>query len=333
MKDPVTDFEYPDAWVAACSDPEQLAEAAKGTAVLCSSGKVLRRGYSTGTTAAAACKAAVLSFAAPVEGVDITLPSGIVVRVAAQGRDGVGRCCKFSGDYPSDMTAGVEMVSTARAGEGVRILPGQGIGRFSRDTPRYPQGAPAISPAARDLILRAVQEALDHIGQEGAVIELSIEQGEAIGPRTLNPKVGVEGGISILGTTGLVEPWDDHLEESNLQRIASSPKVVLTTGRKGLAISRRLFPDHESVLVGVRMEKAIHAAKGEVVLCGLPALILKFLDSEILRGTGLRTVDELRSSPAWEERLAAALELGKHRFPRLRVVIVDREGSVLGDSE
>jgi cobalt-precorrin-5B (C1)-methyltransferase len=331
MRDPVTDFEYPDAWVVACPDPRLLDEAAKGTAVLCSSGKVLRRGFTTGTTAAAACKAAVLSLAAPVKGVDITLPS-MVVQVPVEGQGGIGRCRKFSGDYPTDATAGVEMVAKARLGEGIRILPGKGIGRFARDTPRYPKDAPAISPTARDLILKAVREALDAVGSEGAVIELSVERGEEIGPRTLNPHVGVEGGISILGTTGLVEPWDDHLEESNLERIARSSKVVLTTGRKGLAISRRLFPDHESVLVGVRMDKAIRAAEGEVVLCGLPALILKFLDPEILKGSGFRTVDELRSSPSWEGRLAVALDLAKQRFPRLRVVVVDREGSVLGDS-
>jgi cobalt-precorrin-5B (C1)-methyltransferase len=80
------------------------------------------------------------------------------------------------------------------------------------------------------------------------------------------------------------------------------------------------------------MDKAIRAAEGEVVLCGLPALILKFLDPEILKGSGFRTVDELRSSPSWEGRLAVALDLAKQRFPRLRVVVVDREGSVLGDS-
>jgi len=153
--------------------------------------------------------------------------------------------------------------------------------------------------------------------------------GESIGPRTLNPRVGVEGGISILGSTGLVEPWDDHLEESNLERIARCPRVVLTTGRIGLRHARRLFPEHEVVLVGSRMEKALAAARGEVVLCGLPALILKFLDPEILVGSGSRTVEELRASPEWEPRLEHALRRAKERYPELRVVIVDRDGTLV----
>jgi cobalt-precorrin-5B (C1)-methyltransferase len=332
MRDPVTEFEYPPSWVEACNDPFLLVDVEKGVSVLCSSGKVLRRGYTTGTTAAAACKAAVLSLSGPLREVMVTLPSGVMILVEVNGADGEARCRKFSGDYPSDATAGIEMIAQARPGTGIRILPGTGIGRFVRDTSRYPNGAPAISPAARDLMLSSVQEAVDHLGLEGATIEIAVNDGEVVGPRTLNPKVGVEGGISLLGTTGLVEPWDDHLEESNLERIARSPRVVLTTGRKGLAVSRRLFPDHEAVLVGVRMERAINAAPGEVILCGLPALILKFLDPDVLDGSGHSTVEELRNSPEWTSRMNAAMDNGRSRFPRLRVVVVDREGSVLGDS-
>lgn len=332
MKDPITQFTYPSGWIDACHDPGGLEAVARGLAVLCSSGKVLYRGYTTGTTAAAACKAAVLSLRSPVDEVTINLPSGIAVEVEVQGRDGKGVCHKYSGDYPEDVTAGCEMVAAARPSTCVRVVAGKGIGRFVRDTPRYPLGAPAISPSARELMLRSIQEALDKIEERGATIELMVMGGEEIARRTLNPKVGVEGGISILGTTGLVEPWDDHLEESNLERVSRSSRVVLTTGRRGLYHSRRLFPDHEAVLVGVHMDAAIKAARGEVVLCGLPALILKFLDPDILTGSGYRTVDELRSSPEWEGRLAIALAKGKERYPLVRSVIVDREGNVLADS-
>ncbi len=326
------DLEYPEEWVAACTDAAGLVEVSQGTAVLTSSGVIRRRGFTTGTTAAAACKAAVLSLDRPVDAVIINLPSGVAVVVKTVGQEGVGRCNKYSGDYPEDVTAGCEIVATARSSAGVRIVAGEGIGRFERDTPRYPRGAPAVSPAARELILRSIQEALESIGEAGATVELQVVGGRDIAARTLNPRVGVEGGISILGTTGLVEPWDDHLEESRLERVSRAERVVLTTGRRGLAHSRRMFPDHEVVLVGVNMEAAIQAAPGEVVLCGLPALILKFLDPDILASSGFHTVDELRSSPEWEERMSAAFRKGRERFPGLRVVIVDREGSVLGDT-
>lgn len=332
MRDPITKFPYPPEWVAACTDPAGLDAVSQGLAVLCSSGKILYRGYTTGTTAASACKAAVLSLRSPVGSVTINLPSGLAVKVNAVGKDGIGTCRKFSGDYPEDVTADCQIVASARITRGIRVLAGEGIGRFVRDTPRYPQGAPAISPSARELIVRSIHESLDEIGEGGVVIELKVVGGEAIAHRTLNPRVGVEGGISILGTTGLVEPWDDHLEESTMERVARSDRVVLTTGRRGLEHSRRLFPDHETVLVGVHMDNAIKAAKGEVVLCGLPALILKFLDPDILVGSDFGTVDELRSSPEWEERMSAALRKGRERYPKVRTVIVDREGSVLGDS-
>ncbi len=91
MKDPVTDFKYPDAWVAACRSPDLLPDVRRGLAVLTASGTVLRRGFTTGTTAAAACKAAVLSLTLDtVSEVKVTLPCGIVVGIPVDGYRGPG---------------------------------------------------------------------------------------------------------------------------------------------------------------------------------------------------------------------------------------------------
>ena len=136
MRDPVTGFDYPEAWVKKCSSPDLLHLAEEGLAVLTSSGTVIRRGYTTGTTAAAACKAAILSLSGVVTSVPVHLPCGLEVSVPVFGLAGNASCKKFAGDYPDDVTAGCEFIAEATPlPEGIRFVPGEGIGRFSRDTP------------------------------------------------------------------------------------------------------------------------------------------------------------------------------------------------------
>lgn len=334
MKDPISDFEYPQAWVDACPDPELLKLVEKGLAVLTSSGQALRRGFTTGTTAAAACKAAVLSLKGKkVTSVAVDLPSGMTVEVPAVGDGGCGCCIKYSGDYPSDVTAGTMFIATAKHAEGgPGITYGKGIGVLSRDMGRYKKGDAAVSPNARASISNAVRQAVGSLGSDGAEVYLEVVDGDKVALKTLNSKVGVEGGISVLGTTGLVEPWDDHLEESNLWRIASSDNPVLTTGRSGLKFSRLLFPGQEVVLVGSKIESAVRAADGKAVLCGLPALILKYIDPKVLEGTGSATVEELVAAPEWTETMERAFACSKEKRPDLRIVMLDRQGKLLGDS-
>jgi cobalt-precorrin-5B (C1)-methyltransferase len=332
MKDPVTGFEYPDDWVAKCTSPEGLRLAGQGLAVLTSSGRVLRRGFTTGTTAAAAAKAAVLSLAKDTVAVSISLPCGLIVDVPASGCAGTGSATKYAGDYSSDVTAGLEFRADAARAGGITITFGEGIGRFSRDTPRYRNGTPAVSPPALSCIVQSVQEALDNIGESGITVRISAPLGTTIAEKTLNPRMGIAGGISVLGTTGLVEPWDDHLTESTMERVAAADRPVLTTGRAGLRISRLLFPDREVILIGGKLNEALDAARGEVTLCGLPALILRHINPRILDGTGYLTVEELADSPRFPQILSdTLLEFRKIR-PRVTVVLVNREGRILGES-
>ena len=333
MRDPVTGFDYPDAWVQKCTTPDLLSMAEKGFAVLTASGTVLRRGYTTGTTAAAACKAAILSLSGDVSSVPIHLPCGLIAEVPVSAFSGRASCKKFAGDYPGDVTAGTEFIAEAvPLKNDIRFLPGEGIGRFSRDTPRFRKGEPAITPAPLDCILTSIQEAIDQQGLFGAQVTLSIPRGLAIAQKTLNPRLGIEGGISVLGTTGLVEPWDDHLEESMRERVSSARKAVLTTGRVGLRYARLLYPDHEVVLVGGKISEALDAARGEVILFGLPALILRHINPRILEGTGYATVEEFSGSPAFLLRMRASLAAFKKGYPRVRVVLVNRDGAIIGES-
>jgi cobalt-precorrin-5B (C1)-methyltransferase len=333
MRDPVTAFDYPEAWVKKCKSPDLLLLAEEGFAVLTASGTVLRRGYTTGTTAAAACKAAILSLNGVITSVPVHLPCGLVADVPVYGLSGRASCKKCAGDYPDDVTAGCEFIAKASPmPEGITFVPGVGIGHFSRDTPRFKKGEPAITPVPLACILLSIQEAIDQQGLSGVQVELSIPHGSAIAKKTLNSRVGVDGGISILGTTGLVEPWDDHLEETIRERVSSTRNAVLTTGRVGLRYARLLYPDHEVVLVGGKISEALDAAKGEVILFGLPALILRHINPHILEGTGYATVEEFSGSPAFLPAMLASLASYKKGYPPIHVVLVNRDGAIIGES-
>jgi cobalt-precorrin-5B (C1)-methyltransferase len=333
ISDPVTGFDYPDAWTGNCTDAEGMKLVENGMAVLTSSGKVLRRGFTTGTTASAACKAAILSLIGEVQSVDIDLSCGIRVNVPSVGMWGVGTCRKFAGDYATDATAGIEFVCLANPGDkGMKVNYGSGVGRLTRPFNGMAEGDAAVSKSALLSIEKAVGQAMAQTGLEGVQLDLTIRNGAEVAKKTMNERVGIVGGISILGSTGLVEPWDDHVGTSVMERVRSGGSVVLTTGRTGLRYSRLLFPDREPILVGVNMAQAISEAKGEVVLCGMPGLILKFLEPRILEGTGCLTVDEMMTDERWKDRVGAALARSKEVRDDLRVVLVDRSGKVLGDS-
>ena len=136
----------------------------------------------------------------------------------------------------------------------------------------------------------------------------------------------------MLGTTGLVEPWDDHLEDSMRERVSTSPNAVLTTGRIGLRYARLLYPDHDIVLVGGKIGEALAAATGEVILFGLPALILRYINPHILDETGYETVEEFAASPAFAETMNASLREFKKEHPQVRIVLVNRQGVIIGES-
>ncbi|MDD1718092.1 MAG: cobalt-precorrin-5B (C(1))-methyltransferase [Methanoregulaceae archaeon] len=329
MKDPVTGFVYPDAWIDLCRNPADLIGVGAGRAVLCSDGTVLRRGYSTGTTASAACKAAILSLCTPVEMVEIRTNCGVLLSIPVCAADGTASCTKFAGDYPGDATAGIDIVATAHPTiQGARLHPGEGIGRFARDTPRHRAGSFAISRDARRSIEKAMKEALLEVRIGGADVGLTVPLGKSVAPRTLNARIGIEGGISILGTTGLVEPWDDHLTRSMLDRVGSADRLVVTTGRIGLRYARLLYPDHEVVLAGARIGEAISRARGEVILFGLPGLILRHINPALLEETGCATFEELSTRPEFEKMVTPHIQNFVRDHPVVKVVLINRNGDV-----
>lgn len=330
--DPVTGFAVPDSWIRSCPDAGALEKIKSGRWTILSGGILCRRGLTTGTTAAAACKGAVLSLVGPVNCLDVMTPAGISVRLPVVAAKGFCLAVKERGDHQFDVTAGLEIAAQARPAGETALHAGKGIGRITARGLCDEVGRPAISPSARRQIMSAIAEALEETGLAGATVELTVPRGEEIAEKTLNPRLGIAGGVSILGSTGFVEPWNDHFAEDRALEIKNAPRVVVTTGRTGLKFSRILFPHHKAVLMGIRLDSLAFEKDQESVLCGLPALILKWAWPEILENTGYGTVAEMVEKEPQHKNIARALEAACRRLPATRIVLLGRDGSILAEA-
>ena len=214
--------------------------------------KRLRCGYTTGSCAAAAAKAAALLLIGGIrpETVELETPSGQKLFLEVEDiREEEGRvsCAirKDSGDDP-DVTNGILVYASAeKTKDGIRIDGGTGVGRVTRPGLDQPVGEAAINTVPRRMITAAVQEVCAGQGYEGGIrVVISIPEGEALAGRTFNPRLGIEGGISILGTTGIVEPMSeaallDTIEVEMKQAAAVGRKrILLTPGNYGMDFLR-----------------------------------------------------------------------------------------------
>lgn len=329
--DPVTGFWVPPSWIKICQDQKAEEKIRSGRWVLLASGLLLRRGLTTGTTAAAACKGAVLSLHGPVESVEVGTPAGVRVVLPVIAKDGFCIAVKDAGDHQFDVTKDVEIMASAAPSVDLELVAGVGVGRLTAPGLCAEVGKPAISHSARLQILKAICEGQEQTGLEGIRVDLAVPRGKALAEKTLNPRLGIVGGISILGSTGFVEPWNEHLVESREEELREAKKVVATTGRTGLRFSRILFPDHLAVLIGSHLDRLAFEAYQESILCGLPALILKWAWPEILESTGYRTVAELVEKEPEHRNIALALEKAKAKLPRTRIVLLRKDGSIFMD--
>ena len=177
--------------------------------------RFLKTGITTGTCAAAAAKAAVcaLLYDDVVITTRVTLPSGEVISVDIEDtkiENNTATCAvkKYSGDDP-DITDGIMIYATVRKTDsGIKIDGGVGIGRVTREGLDQPVGAAAINSVPRQMIRNAVTEICgDYDG--GIEVIISAPEGVEIAKKTFNPRLGIEDGISILGTSGIVEPMSE----------------------------------------------------------------------------------------------------------------------------
>jgi len=327
MIDPVNNFKIPNEWVKRARIPSKEVEAciSSGRHVLLSDGSLLRRGYTTGTTASTAAKAAVLSLTNEVHEISVPTPIGLRAVLPVRANNGRASAIKDSGDHAFDVTAGLEIIAEAEEHDSIVIKTGTGIGSKN--------GMPSISGSAMQQIEEAIKEALLETEAKGAQVTISAPEGGKIAKLTLNEQVGITGGISILGTTGFVEPWNEHLGEMKEELISNAKKVVLTTGRLGVRFSHMLFPGYEVVLMGSDISRGLKAAKedAEVIICGLPGLILKWAYPDILKGSNYLTISEMiednPENPLIDKALGRAVKKsGK------RVVLLNKNGTILRDS-
>ena len=224
----------------------------------------LRSGFTTGTAAAAAAKAAVmLALGTEVERVAVTLPDGgnLSVQVAEadclSGDSAKAVVVKDAGDDPdvtnkARIAAEVQLRPVTSGNAGIELHGGPGVGRVTKPGLAVEPDNPAINPVPREMITRSVRQALAWAAPQehySVNVIISVEQGEKLAQRTLNPRLGVLGGISILGTTGLVKPFSHEAYTETIDLGLSVAKaegvteVVLTTGGKSEKQAMALRPD------------------------------------------------------------------------------------------
>jgi len=225
----------------------------------------LRHGWTTGACATAAAKAAytaLLTGAFP-DPVEIVLPRGerpsfALARTALDGDAATAGVIKDAGDDP-DVTHGALVLATVRPGPpggGVAFRAGPGVGTVTKPGLPLPPGEPAINPVPRRMIAAAVAEVAAAFGGSGdVVVEISIPGGAELAARTWNPRLGIVGGLSILGTTGVVVPfscsaWIHSIQRGvDVARAAGLRHVAGCTGSTSEAAVQRLHALEEQALL------------------------------------------------------------------------------------
>ncbi len=212
----------------------------------------LRRGWTTGacaTAAAAACAAALTDCVFP-DPVEIALPRGgraafALAEFGLEGPVATAAIVKDAGDDPDVTHGALIRVRLARApAGGIVFRAGEGVGMITRPGLPLPPGEPAINPTPRKMIVDVLRER----GIADAVVEISVPGGEALAARTLNGRLGIVGGLSILGTTGIVIPF--------------SCAAWIDTIHRGIDVARATGLDHVAASTGSTSEDAVRALHG-----------------------------------------------------------------------
>ncbi len=221
-------------------------------------GTPLRRGWTTGACATAAARSAVsaLLSGAYEDPVEITLPGGqrpsfaLAHQSSGEGFAEAG-IIKDAGDDP-DVTHGalvVARVAAGAAGSGITFHAGQGVGTVTKPGLPLSVGEPAINPVPRRMITAEVEAVANDLGKPADFdVTISVPGGERLAERTWNPRLGILGGLSILGTTGIVIPY--------------SCSAWIDSIRRGIDVARAMGIDHVVGATGDRSEKAAMARLG-----------------------------------------------------------------------
>ena len=223
----------------------------------------LHHGYTTGACATAAAKAALLALLTRKEQADspITLPSGEVITLPIADtawNDNSATCAvvKDAGDDP-DVTNGCRIVATVAFStditpSGIRFLAGKGVGTVTLPGLGLEVGGPAINATPRKMITEELTAVLQDFRQEksaGLTVTISVPGGEEIAARTFNPKLGIVGGISIIGTSGIVRPFSTDAfiasirKETEVAKAIGCTTLVINSGAKSERYLKACYPE------------------------------------------------------------------------------------------
>ena len=250
----------------------------------------LHSGLTTGTCATAAAIAATIRMfkgETPTE-VPVMLPNGETIMVPVSYSDGYASCFKEAGDDP-DITNGIEVRASVSKSDGFEILSGEGVGTITLPGFDYPPGSPAINKAPREMMRQNLARF-----DVPLRITISIPNGAEIAKKTFNPRLGIEGGISIIGVSGIVKPFSEEAfidsirKCMNVAKASGTNRVVINSGGKSERFVKALYPDlprqafveygnyigetlkiahelnFESVTLGVMLGKAVKLAAGHL---------------------------------------------------------------------
>ena len=272
--------------------------------------KLLRCGYTTGSCAALAASGAaqlLLTGTAP-ETLSLMTPKGLKIELEPEFcrmEDGAALCAvrKDAGDDP-DVTDGLEIWARAEKRQsGIEIDGGRGVGRVTKPGLDQPVGSAAINRIPRQMIRAAAEAVCNACGyNDGLRIVISAPGGEALANKTFNPQLGIECGISILGTSGIVEPMsekaiaDTTALEIRQAAARGEKRLILTPGNYGMDYLREKLPELDSVpharcsnYVGDAIDAAVFEGFREVLIIGHIGKLVKLAGG--IMNTHSRTAD------------------------------------------
>jgi cobalt-precorrin-5B (C1)-methyltransferase len=294
----------------------------------------LHSGLTTGTCATAAAVAdamRLLKGETPAE-VPVVLPDGETIFVPVIYGHDYAACIKEAGDDP-DVTNGIEVRASVKEGE-FEILGGEGVGTITLPGFDYPPGSPAINKAPREMIRKNVLEIVKRLNHgdrphdlryatitgvcphDSLRVIISVPNGEEIARRTFNPRLGIEGGISIIGVSGIVKPFSEEAFIDSIRKCMEVAKasgadcVVINSGGKSERFVKALYPDLpkqafveygnyvgetlkiandlpiKNVTLGVMLGKAVKLAAGHLDTHSRKATMDKDFIRQMLREAG-----------------------------------------------